>query len=276
MPRRSPLTSVMPALSIATSVPVPIAMPTSAAASAGASLMPSPAIATTAPPAAAVLRRASCLSSGATPASTSIDAELLRDGFGGALVVAGEHDDLQAERVQCADGLGRRGLDRVGDGEQAGGLSVDGDEDDGLALRSAAARRRSASASMPVTPCRCKKCALADEHAASVHVVPATPPPVVDWKFCHCAQVSGCALCAPRRWRRPADVRSLARARRRGAAVRLASMPRSGSHLDASCGLPSVSVPVLSTTSVVTFSRRSRPRRSSRARPPARRVRRRP
>ena len=30
MPRRSPLTSVTPALSIATSVPVPIAMPTSA------------------------------------------------------------------------------------------------------------------------------------------------------------------------------------------------------------------------------------------------------
>ena len=39
----------MPALSIATSVPVPIAMPTVAAASAGASLMPSPAIATTRP-----------------------------------------------------------------------------------------------------------------------------------------------------------------------------------------------------------------------------------
>ena len=49
MPRRSPFTSVTPALSIATSVPVPIAMPTSACASAGASLMPSPAIATTRP-----------------------------------------------------------------------------------------------------------------------------------------------------------------------------------------------------------------------------------
>ena len=49
MPRRSPFTRVMPALSMATSVPVPIAMPTSARASAGASLMPSPAIATTWP-----------------------------------------------------------------------------------------------------------------------------------------------------------------------------------------------------------------------------------
>ena len=49
MPRRSPFTSVTPALSMATSVPVPMAMPTSAWASAGASLMPSPAIATMRP-----------------------------------------------------------------------------------------------------------------------------------------------------------------------------------------------------------------------------------
>ena len=49
IPRKSPLTSVICALLIATSVPVPIAMPTSALASAGASLMPSPAIATTRP-----------------------------------------------------------------------------------------------------------------------------------------------------------------------------------------------------------------------------------
>src|SRR5213594_1813240 len=46
MPRRSPFINVMPAFSIATSVPVPMAIPTSAAASAGASLIPSPAIAT--------------------------------------------------------------------------------------------------------------------------------------------------------------------------------------------------------------------------------------
>ena len=46
MPSRSPLTSVTWALFIATSVPVPMAMPTSARARAGASLMPSPAMAT--------------------------------------------------------------------------------------------------------------------------------------------------------------------------------------------------------------------------------------
>ena len=39
----------MPALSMATSVPVPMAMPTSACARAGASLIPSPAIATRRP-----------------------------------------------------------------------------------------------------------------------------------------------------------------------------------------------------------------------------------
>ena len=44
--RRSPRISVTSDASIATSVPVPIAIPTSACASAGASLMPSPTIAT--------------------------------------------------------------------------------------------------------------------------------------------------------------------------------------------------------------------------------------
>jgi hypothetical protein len=51
------LTSVTWALFIATSVPVPMAMPTSALASAGASLMPSPAIATTRPSLAACHQR---------------------------------------------------------------------------------------------------------------------------------------------------------------------------------------------------------------------------
>jgi hypothetical protein len=49
IPVRSPLIRVTPALSMATSVPDPIAMPMSAAASAGASLTPSPAMATVRP-----------------------------------------------------------------------------------------------------------------------------------------------------------------------------------------------------------------------------------
>ena len=46
IPFKSPFTKVISALSIAISVPVPIAMPTLACAKAGASLIPSPAIAT--------------------------------------------------------------------------------------------------------------------------------------------------------------------------------------------------------------------------------------
>ena len=45
-PAQIALTRVTPALCIATSVPPPIAIPTSACASAGTSLMPSPAMAT--------------------------------------------------------------------------------------------------------------------------------------------------------------------------------------------------------------------------------------
>jgi len=64
--RGSPRMRVMPAVSMATSVPVAIAMPTSAAASAGASLMPSPTIATTSPAA-----RNSCTMVALSPGSTS-------------------------------------------------------------------------------------------------------------------------------------------------------------------------------------------------------------
>ena len=81
MPRRSPFTSVTPALSIATSVPVPIAMPTSAWASAGASLMPSPAIATTRALAPAARSTTSAFCSGSTSAIDLVDAERARHGL---------------------------------------------------------------------------------------------------------------------------------------------------------------------------------------------------
>ena len=60
----------MSALSRATSVPEPIATPTLAAVRAGASLMPSPTIATVRPPASRV-RTCSALSDGSTSARTS-------------------------------------------------------------------------------------------------------------------------------------------------------------------------------------------------------------
>ncbi len=104
-PRRSPLISVTPAVSIATSVPVPMAMPTSAWASAGASLMPSPTMATTVRPGPFARRSwprqsrcswialtCAALSPGSTSASTCVDAHLAGDRFGRAPVVAGQHD----------------------------------------------------------------------------------------------------------------------------------------------------------------------------------------
>ena len=115
---RSPLSSVTPALSIATSVPVPMAMPTSAAASAGASLTPSPAMATTRPS-----RRnrstTALFCSGSTSASTS--AMPSRRATAMAVVRLSPVSmtmrmPLRGERLQR---LRRARLDRVGDGDDA-------------------------------------------------------------------------------------------------------------------------------------------------------------
>ena len=63
-----------------------------------------------------------------------IDAERFGDRGGGAAVVAGEHHDAQSECVEFADGLGGGGLDRVGDGDDARRLAVNGDEHRRLAF----------------------------------------------------------------------------------------------------------------------------------------------
>ena len=99
---------------MATSVPVPIATPRSARASAGASLMPSPTIATTCPSACSAAIR-SALPDGSTSARTWSIPTCAGDGAGGGGVVAGEHPHLQPERLQLRDGFGGSGLDRVGD-----------------------------------------------------------------------------------------------------------------------------------------------------------------
>ena len=78
---------------------VPIAMPTSACASAGASLMPSPTIATTLPcRCSAVTPRPS--PSGSASATTALMPAASRHGIGGARGVAGEHDDVETESAQ--------------------------------------------------------------------------------------------------------------------------------------------------------------------------------
>src|SRR5581483_1476994 len=103
IPFRSPFNRATPALSIATSVPVPIAMPTSALASAGASFTPSPAIATTRP--CARRRDDFALSLRQHVGLDLVDAELLRHRLRGDAIVAGEHDQ--------ADALGAQILQRL-------------------------------------------------------------------------------------------------------------------------------------------------------------------
>ena len=45
-----------------------------------------------------------------------IETELLRNGSGGAAVIAGEHDHFQPERMESLDRFGSSGFDRIGDG----------------------------------------------------------------------------------------------------------------------------------------------------------------
>ena len=96
-----------------------MAMPTSARASAGASLTPSPTIATVRPrPCSSATVRS--LSSGSTSANTSSTPSCSPDGVGDGPGVAGDHDDVvDAEAVELGDGLGRLGPDLVLEGERA-------------------------------------------------------------------------------------------------------------------------------------------------------------
>ena len=107
--RRSPETSVMSEASIATSVPVPIASPRSACASAGASLIPSPTIATTSP--CSCRRRISAtFSSGIDLGEHALDADLGGDALGVLPAVAGEQDGSQAEPLSSATASALVGL----------------------------------------------------------------------------------------------------------------------------------------------------------------------
>ena len=103
--------------SIATSVPVPIAIPRSACASAGASLTPSPTIATMRPSACRRVTT-SRLAGGQHLGDDVVDADARRDGVGRRRVVAGQQDRAQPELAQLLHRLARARLDPVGDDEQ--------------------------------------------------------------------------------------------------------------------------------------------------------------
>ena len=90
---------------MAMSVPVPIAIPTSAWASAGASLIPSPTIATTCP----LLQplHLGDLAFRQHAGDDVIDADLPGDRRRRRAPIAGQQDDVEAAGAQRADGLGR-------------------------------------------------------------------------------------------------------------------------------------------------------------------------
>ena len=126
--RRSPPMRVMSEAAIATSVPVPMAMPRSAWASAGASLIPSPTMATVLPPALEGRHLGGLLLRQHLRQDVpGLDPHLAGDGLGRGAVVAGEHPDLEPQGPQLGHRLRRLRLEGVGDGDQAGPLAVEGD-----------------------------------------------------------------------------------------------------------------------------------------------------
>ena len=116
----------MPALSIATSVPVPIAIPTVAAASAGASLMPSP----PSPHSPFALQPLDDVAFFVRPdfGNDFVDAYRVGDSLRGRPHVPCQHHDAHALPVQALNRILRRGLDRVLDDHGPRGLTVDGNE----------------------------------------------------------------------------------------------------------------------------------------------------
>ena len=96
--------STMLPASLAADVPVFMATPTSACASAGASLVPSPVIATSLPPCLLALDQRH-LVLGLGLGEEVVDAGLVGDGLGGQRVVAGDHHRADAHPAQLVEAL---------------------------------------------------------------------------------------------------------------------------------------------------------------------------
>ena len=254
-PRGSPPTRVTSAASIATSAPVPIAIPRSAWASAGASLIPSPTMATD-PPAGlqplddrGLVRRA-----GPRPATRSAGIPTCAaTARAVARVVAGDEPDLDAlPRVSSAHGRRRLGLDRVGDRRGARQPAVDGDAGAasvaGAMTRSASpasgARSMPASASsraLPTRTARRRRRATALDPAARRRPRSRGPARTRARRARARATIAAPSGCSLPRLDRRRQVEQLARRRRR--APRRPRRPSAGR---------AVSVPVLSKTTVST------------------------
>ena len=125
--RKSPRIETMSALSTATSAPVPMAMPTSAAASAGASFY------AVANHCYALALGAQALDFGRFAAGQHFsehifDADLICNRASGGFVVAGYHPDLDAQTVEFGDCISAGFFYGVGRAEQHDKPAVDGDK----------------------------------------------------------------------------------------------------------------------------------------------------
>ena len=117
-PRMSLRSSATSAASTATSVPEASAMPMSAWASAGASLMPSPTIATTWPAASQPLDLVP-LAGGQHPGHHLVDAEAAGDAPSGARLIPGQQHRRETQGAHLRDGLRRLGAERVVEDDRA-------------------------------------------------------------------------------------------------------------------------------------------------------------
>ena len=263
MPRRSPFTSVTPALSIATSVPVPIAMPTSACASAGRVV---DAVARHRDDAALRLQPLDDRlpsARGSTSATTSSMPELARrpPRRSSRLSPVSMTTRMPSARsAASASGVGR--LDRVGDAEEPAPAVPSTATNMTVCAVARAARRRAPPA--PPSRRRARPSARGCRpRRARPSTRPSTPLPVSDCEVGRRVESQRRARSAPATIAAASGC-SLPRSRlaaRRSSSV--SSSTPGAATTATSLGLPSVSVPVLSTTSVSTLLQRSRaPRRS--------------
>ena len=148
----------------------------------------------------------------------------------------------------------RRGLDRIGDGEQPGELAVDGDEDRRWRRRRADVRPAAFSGcvSMPSDRQEVRRCRAATGLPSTV---PIAPLPVGESKSATLPRARSRSLAA--RTMAAASGCSLARSTLAASRSTSSSSKPAAGTIATTVGLPSVSVPVLSTTSVSTFSMRS-------------------
>ena len=180
--------------------------------------------------------------------------ELARDRLGGGAAVAGQHDDRAGpRRAAAASASGVEALIGSATPSRPGGCAVDGDEHHRLAVARAAPRPRAARAPGS-TPSVVQQRAIAERDRAAVDRARRRPCPVTRLEIRRRRRARSSAARAPRDDR--GGQRVLAAAlEARGQPQQLGLVDAAaGDRPSTSRGLPSVSVPVLSTTSVSTFS----------------------